>query len=219
MSDSLGPHGLQPARLLCPWLFSRQEHWSGLPSSPQGDLPNPQIEPRSPAVQADSLLSEPPGKPYFMHRGLLFSISKAFFIENSRASCPGLSPPLRGTAVQLPHQGHKLISDWELAWPLSVWPASVPCRGWAGRMLLLLPLWREVGRLGRAFLSSWWSSLSVIFSPWGHTVWSKAQALCKALRVSRITRAIWRQTEAYRTLGRGPQLEREMCFFWGGHCP
>ena len=111
MSDSLGPHGLQPARLLCPWLFSRQEHWSGLPCSPQGDLPNPQIEPRSPAVQADSLLSEPPGKPYFMHRGLLFSISKAFFIENSRASCPGLSPPLRGTAVQLPHQGHKLISD------------------------------------------------------------------------------------------------------------
>lgn len=83
-------------------------------------------------------------------------------------------------------------------------------------MLLLLPLWREVGRLGRAFLSSWWSSLSVIFSPWGHTVWSKAQALCKALRVSCITRAIWRQTEAYRTLGRGPQLEREMYFFWGG---
>ena len=47
----------------CPWGFSRQEYWSGLPCPPQGDLPNPQIEPRFPALQADSLLSEPPGKP------------------------------------------------------------------------------------------------------------------------------------------------------------
>ena len=31
MSDSLGPHGLQPTRLLHPWDFSRQEYWSGLP--------------------------------------------------------------------------------------------------------------------------------------------------------------------------------------------
>ena len=43
--------------------FSRQEHWSGLPCFPPGDLPNPGIKPRSPALQADSLLSEPPGKP------------------------------------------------------------------------------------------------------------------------------------------------------------
>ena len=44
-------------------IFSRQEYWSGLPCPPQGDLPNPGIEPRSPALQADSLLSEPPEKP------------------------------------------------------------------------------------------------------------------------------------------------------------
>ena len=43
--------------------FSRQEYWSGLPCLPPGDLPNPEIEPRSPALQADSLLSQPPGKP------------------------------------------------------------------------------------------------------------------------------------------------------------
>ena len=43
--------------------FSRQEYWSGLPFPSPGDLPNPWIEPRSPALQADSLLSEPPGKP------------------------------------------------------------------------------------------------------------------------------------------------------------
>ena len=44
--------------------FSRQGYWSGLPHSPPGDLPNSGIEPRSPALQADSLLSEPPGKPH-----------------------------------------------------------------------------------------------------------------------------------------------------------
>ena len=38
--------------------FSRQEHWSGLPFPSPGDLPNPGIEPESPALQADSLLTE-----------------------------------------------------------------------------------------------------------------------------------------------------------------
>ena len=42
--------------------FSRQEYWSGLPCPPPGDLPNSGIKPRSPAFQADSLPSEPPGK-------------------------------------------------------------------------------------------------------------------------------------------------------------
>ena len=43
--------------------FSRQECWSGLPFPSPGDLPDPGIEPGSPALQADALLSEPPGKP------------------------------------------------------------------------------------------------------------------------------------------------------------
>ena len=43
--------------------FSRQECWSGLPFPSPGDLPDPGIEPWSPAFQADTLLSEPPGKP------------------------------------------------------------------------------------------------------------------------------------------------------------
>ena len=42
--------------------FSRQEYWSGLPFPSPGDLSNPGIEPRSPALQAHSLPSEPPGK-------------------------------------------------------------------------------------------------------------------------------------------------------------
>ena len=42
--------------------FSRQEYWSGLPFPSRGDLPNPRIKPWSPALQADSLLTELPGK-------------------------------------------------------------------------------------------------------------------------------------------------------------
>ena len=43
--------------------FSRQEYWRGLPFPPLGGLPNPGIEPGSPAFQADSLPSELPGMP------------------------------------------------------------------------------------------------------------------------------------------------------------
>ena len=43
--------------------FSRQEYWSGLPFPSPRDLPNPGIKPGSPALQADTLPSEPPGKP------------------------------------------------------------------------------------------------------------------------------------------------------------
>ena len=43
--------------------FSRQECWSGLPLPSPGDLPDPGIEPGSPALQVDALPSEPPGKP------------------------------------------------------------------------------------------------------------------------------------------------------------
>ena len=43
--------------------FSRQEYWNGLPFPSPGDLPDPGIEPRSLALQADSLPSEPLGKP------------------------------------------------------------------------------------------------------------------------------------------------------------
>ena len=49
--------------------FSRQEYWSGLPFPSPGNLPDPEIEPGSPALQADSLPSEPPGKPKIYKEG------------------------------------------------------------------------------------------------------------------------------------------------------
>ena len=48
--------------------FSRQERWNGLPFPSPGGLPNPGIEPGRPALQADSLPSEPPGKPQWTMR-------------------------------------------------------------------------------------------------------------------------------------------------------
>ena len=47
--------------------FSRQEYWSGLPLPSPGDLPNPGVKPGSPALQADALPSEPPGKSHEDH--------------------------------------------------------------------------------------------------------------------------------------------------------
>ena len=48
--------------------FSRREYYSGLPFASSGDLPDPVIEPWSPTLLADSLLSEPPEKPMFIYR-------------------------------------------------------------------------------------------------------------------------------------------------------
>ena len=48
-----------------PMGFSRQECQSGLPFPSPGDLPDPGIKPESPALQADTLPSEPPGKPQY----------------------------------------------------------------------------------------------------------------------------------------------------------
>ena len=61
VSDSETPWTV--AHQALPFLgFPRQEYWSGLPFFSPGDLPNPRIELEFPALQADSLLSEPPGK-------------------------------------------------------------------------------------------------------------------------------------------------------------
>ena len=52
--------------------FSRQEYWSGLLFPSPGELHNPGIEPGTPALQADALPSEPPGKPKLgVYRGIL----------------------------------------------------------------------------------------------------------------------------------------------------
>ena len=58
--------------------FFRQEYWSGLPFPSPGDIPDPSIKPRSPALQADALPLEPPGKPNVVYTilPLVYQIGK-----------------------------------------------------------------------------------------------------------------------------------------------
>ena len=60
--------------------FSRQEWWNGLLFPSPGDLPNPGIEPGSPALQANALPSEPPGKPG-MSISKCISVPKPMYTE------------------------------------------------------------------------------------------------------------------------------------------
>ena len=69
--------------------FFRQEYWNGLPFPSPGDIPNPRIEHRSSALQADSLPSEPPGKPKAKFRG---GPSGLLFHNHHLTDCPQLSP-------------------------------------------------------------------------------------------------------------------------------
>ena len=81
--------------------FSRQEYWSGLPFPSPGDLPDPGMEPLSPALQADALSSEPPGKPINTKGvgGLKepSCVSELFLLIGycclSQAQCPFLTHP------------------------------------------------------------------------------------------------------------------------------
>ena len=86
VSDSLRPHAC--------WAslskeFSRQEHWSGWLFPSPGDLPNPGTEPKSPALQADSLPSESPEKPKTTGVGSL-SLNQIFQTQESNQGLPHL---------------------------------------------------------------------------------------------------------------------------------
>ena len=67
---SCSPPGQAPLSMK----FSRQEYWSGLPFPSPGDLPDRGIEPGSPALQADSLPAETPGKPFKLHMLTLINL-------------------------------------------------------------------------------------------------------------------------------------------------
>ena len=73
--------------------FSRQEYCSGLPHPPPGDLPNPRIKPMPPALQADSLLSEPPGKSKNTGVGSL-SLPQGIFPNQGLLHCRQMLYPL-----------------------------------------------------------------------------------------------------------------------------
>ena len=104
--------------------FSRQEYWSGLLfSSPRG-LPNPGIEPGSPALQADSLPSEPPGKPIIIESKLTMVLSALwapdcccfFFLIFIYLFC-SIGSQLRHTGSFIPCAGFSLVAACGLSCP------------------------------------------------------------------------------------------------------
>ena len=113
--DSLRPHG--PARLLCLWGFSRQEYWSGLSCPPPGNLPNPGIELRSPTLEVDSLLSEPPGKHKNTEMGSLSLLQEIFLTQESKQ---GLLH-YRQILYQLSYQGSPYICIFFFKYSFPLW--------------------------------------------------------------------------------------------------
>ena len=94
-------------RLLCPQGFSREEYWSRLPCPPPGDLPNLGIQPRSPALWADALPSELPGKPKNCGVGslsLIYGIFPTQELDQNLLHC-------RRILYQLSYQGLCLTAE------------------------------------------------------------------------------------------------------------
>ena len=80
--------------------FSRQEHWNGLPFPSLWDLPDPGIKLGSPALQVDSLPSEPPGKPRGGEEGLLKRVAAP-----SGRPVPRWHPPGQLLTGHVPEEG------------------------------------------------------------------------------------------------------------------
>ena len=76
VSDSLWPHRLWPTTLLCPWGFSRQEYWSGLPCPPPRDFPTQRQNPG--LSHCSWILYHLPGKPLWRPAGLNFVSPKGW---------------------------------------------------------------------------------------------------------------------------------------------
>ena len=70
------------SRLLCPWGFSSQEYWSGLPCPPPVDLPTPGIKSRSPTFQVDSLHLSHHGSPRILE-WVAYPFSRGSFHEKA----------------------------------------------------------------------------------------------------------------------------------------
>ena len=89
--------------------FSRQEYWRGVPLPSPGDLPNPGIEPLSPAFQADALTSEPAVKETWVQ-----SLSREDLLEKEMAThssilswrIPWTEEPGRLQSIGLQRVGH-----------------------------------------------------------------------------------------------------------------
>ena len=93
--------------------FFRPEYWSGQLFPSPGDLPNPGIEHRSPALRADSLPAEPKGKPKNTGVGSLSLLQRIFLTQESHQGLPHC----RQILYQLSYQGSHVRCEWNCSLP------------------------------------------------------------------------------------------------------
>ena len=117
--------------------FSRQEYWSGLPGPPPEDLPNPGIEPRSPALQVDSLPAESQEKPKNIGVG---SLSLPQQIFPSQESNQGLLH-CRWIFYQLSYQESPSQLKCHLLWGVSPDPLAWLSKSELGALYVLIVPW------------------------------------------------------------------------------
>ena len=124
--------------------FSREEYWSGLPFPSLGDLPNLEIEMGSPALQTDSLPSEPPGKPHLINKCYLLLLFLSSFNTLKLSLIPFFKTSLVGgkllysVVLVSPVQQHELVKIIYIASLMSFHPPTHPAplghhraQGWA----------------------------------------------------------------------------------------
>ena len=176
MSDSLRPHGLYSS-----WNSLGQNIEVGSRSLFQGGLPNPGIEPRSPALQVDSLSAEPPGKPQ-KTRGCVCSspdtavssMTQCNLVRggpvitySSTQACPGIDPPERtqkgGKAEHLKVNSDHPIANLRRAVNSTWWKITSEPHITCELHISLYCLW----------LQKWLFFLSEKGSTLNHTLWGQ----------------------------------------------
>ena len=122
MSDSLPPYGLWLPRPLCPMGFSKQKYWIGLSFLSPRDLPDPGMEPGSPALQSDSFPLSHQGSPLKQQQQQhIYTVYTGF-----RGASVVKDPPAN-QEIQVPSLGqedpleketatHSSILAWEIPW-------------------------------------------------------------------------------------------------------
>ena len=122
--------------------FSRQEYWSRLPCPPRGDLPNPGIEPRSPALPGGFFTSKPPGKPQSRSLLVIYFIYSSVYMSGNQLILQYHAVSHHDEVITLssslrPHQvekGVSLVVQWQRiclqcrrCW-LDPWVRKIPWR-------------------------------------------------------------------------------------------
>ena len=145
MSDSLQPHGLQPSRLQRPWDSLGKNTGVGCHVPVQGNLPNSEIEPRSPALQSDCLPSEPPGNHYRVTMSECQTVNFTYKITVSGIQLEINKHPKKQKNVI--NKNYQLIETDRIDSDITIY-LWTPCRRAKEMQTWRTELWTQWGRRG-----------------------------------------------------------------------